>query len=103
MLREKAEHTIYESKLSEAKYFIPFTIHPYSNLQRFIGPEDIEPYYTDLSDPLVVTRLALVHQRFPPIHFQHGIWLNPSATCVTMEKSTHLEVITAVCRHAKNF
>ena len=27
-------------------------------------PEDIRNYYTDLSNPDVVTRLALVHQRF---------------------------------------
>ena len=27
-------------------------------------PEDIGPYYTDLMQPDLVTRLALVHQRF---------------------------------------
>jgi glutamate synthase (ferredoxin) len=27
-------------------------------------PEDIRNYYLDLSDPSLVTRLALVHQRF---------------------------------------
>ena len=63
--RKIAEHTIYASKLSEASYFyLPsFSTHTliYKGL---LIPEDIKGYYKDLSDPKVVTRLALVHQRF---------------------------------------
>ena len=63
--RKKAEHTIYESKLSEAKYFYFPSLSTHTLIYKgLLVPEDIEPYYTDLSDPLVVTRLALVHQRF---------------------------------------
>jgi glutamate synthase (ferredoxin) len=49
-------------------------------------PEDISRYYTDLTDDDLVTRLALVHQRFSTNTFPS--WeLNHSDTCVTMEKS----------------
>ena len=63
--RKIAEHTILQSKLSQAGYFyLPsFSTHTliYKGL---LIPEDIKGYYKDLSDPAVVTRLALVHQRF---------------------------------------
>ena len=63
--RKTAEHTIYDSKLSQSSYFyLPsFSTHTliYKGL---LIPEDIKGYYKDLSDPMVVTRLALVHQRF---------------------------------------
>ena len=63
--RKTAEHSIYDSKLSQSSYFyLPsFSTHTliYKGL---LIPEDIKSYYKDLSDPLVVTRLALVHQRF---------------------------------------
>ena len=63
--RKISEHTILNSKLSQASYFyLPsFSTHTliYKGL---LIPEDIKGYYQDLSDPLVVTRLALVHQRF---------------------------------------
>ena len=63
--RKKAEHTIYESKLSEANYFYLPSLSTHTLIYKgLLVPEDIEAYYTDLSDPLVVTRLALVHQRF---------------------------------------
>ncbi len=63
--RKVAEHTIYESKLSEANYFYFPSLSTYTLIYKgLLVPEDIEPFYTDLSDPLVVTRLALVHQRF---------------------------------------
>jgi glutamate synthase (ferredoxin) len=48
-------------------------------------PEDISRYYTDLTDDDLVTRLALVHQRFSTNTFLHGL-LNRSIH-VTMEKS----------------
>ena len=63
--RKVAEHQIQASKLSQANYFyLPsFSTHTliYKGL---LTPEDINAYYKDLNDPLVVTRLALVHQRF---------------------------------------
>ena len=63
--RKISEDTILNSKLSQASYFyLPsFSTHTliYKGL---LIPEDIKGYYQDLSDPLVVTRLALVHQRF---------------------------------------
>jgi glutamate synthase (NADPH/NADH) large chain len=63
--RKVAEHHIQGSKLSQANYFyLPsFSTHTliYKGL---LTPEDINAYYKDLNDPLVVTRLALVHQRF---------------------------------------
>ncbi|MDA9984342.1 glutamate synthase large subunit [Flavobacteriaceae bacterium] len=63
--RKIAEHTIYQSKLSEANYFYLPSLSTHTLIYKgLLVPEDIEPYYTDLSDPLVVTRLALVHQRF---------------------------------------
>jgi glutamate synthase (ferredoxin) len=49
-------------------------------------PEDISRYYTDLTDDDLVTRLALVHQRFSTNTFPS--WeLAQFDTCVTMEKS----------------
>ena len=63
--RKIAEHTISVSKLSQSSYFyLPsFSTHTliYKGL---LTPEDIKGYYNDLEDPAVVTRLALVHQRF---------------------------------------
>ena len=63
--RKVAEHQIQVSKLSQANYFyLPsFSTHTliYKGL---LTPEDINAYYKDLNEPLVVTRLALVHQRF---------------------------------------
>jgi glutamate synthase (ferredoxin) len=51
-------------------------------------PEDISRYYTDLTDTDLVTRLALVHQRFSTNTFPSWELAQPFATCVTTEKST---------------
>ena len=63
--RKKTEHEIYNSKVSEANFFylpsLSTTIIIYKGL---LIPEDIKLYYKDLTNPLFVTRLALVHQRF---------------------------------------
>jgi glutamate synthase (NADPH) large chain len=63
--RKIAEHAIIKSKISESYrfYFSSFstTTIIYKGL---LMPEDISRYYTDLSDDDLVTRLALVHQRF---------------------------------------
>ena len=63
--RKIAEHTIINSRISESHrfYFSSFstTTIIYKGL---LMPEDISRYYTDLLDGELVTRLALVHQRF---------------------------------------
>jgi len=63
--RKIAEHQIEISKLSNRKKFyissLSITTIIYKGL---LIPEDIRNYYTDLLNPDVVTRLALVHQRF---------------------------------------
>ena len=63
--RKVTEHTIYSSKLSENKFFyLPSLSTKTLIFKGLLMPEDIKLYYTDLMDPKVVTRLALVHQRF---------------------------------------
>ena len=63
--RKITEHTIRKSKISESSYFylpsLSITTLIYKGI---IKPEDIGPYYTDLQQIDLVTRLALVHQRF---------------------------------------
>lgn len=63
--RKRAEHQIRASKLSQSGYFYLSSLS--SRILIFKGllmPLDIRKYYLDLQDPRVVTRLALVHQRF---------------------------------------
>ncbi len=63
--RKISEHKIISSKLSQSKYFYFPSLSTHTLIYKgLLVPEDIEAYYLDLSDPLVVTRLALVHQRF---------------------------------------
>ena len=63
--RKIAEHEIRESKISEANYFyIPSLSITTIIYKGIIMPEDIGPYYLDLQEIDLVTRLALVHQRF---------------------------------------
>jgi len=63
--RKISEHTILNSKLSQASYFYLPSLSTHTLIYKgLLIPEDIKGYYHDLSDPLVVTRLALVHQRF---------------------------------------
>jgi glutamate synthase (NADPH/NADH) large chain len=63
--RKIAEHTILSSKLSQASYFYLPSLSTHTLIYKgLLIPEDIKGYYQDLSDPAVVTRLALVHQRF---------------------------------------
>ncbi|AOW20347.1 glutamate synthase large subunit [Urechidicola croceus] len=63
--RKIAEHTIANSKMSQSHYFylasFSITTIIYKGL---LVPEDIGRYYMDLIEPDLVTRLALVHQRF---------------------------------------
>ncbi len=63
--RKVTEHTIIHSKLSENKFFyLPSLSTKIIIFKGLLMPQDIKRYYKDLMDPRVVTRLALVHQRF---------------------------------------
>ncbi len=63
--RKVSEHTVIASKLSESKYFyFPSLSTKIIIFKGLLMPKDISLYYRDLMDPRVVTRLALVHQRF---------------------------------------
>ncbi len=63
--RKKAEHEIYDSKLSESSFFyLPSLSAKTIIFKGLLIPEDIKLFYKDLKDPTLVTRLALVHQRF---------------------------------------
>lgn len=63
--RKVTEHAINKSKLSESGFFyLPSLSTKTLIFKGLLLPEDIKLYYADLLDPRVVTRLALVHQRF---------------------------------------
>ncbi|PHS54763.1 MAG: glutamate synthase large subunit [Lutibacter sp.] len=63
--RKITEHTIAASKMSENSYFYVSSLSNTTIIYKgIIMPEDIGPYFTDLQQPDLVTRLALVHQRF---------------------------------------
>ncbi|GAB1307578.1 glutamate synthase large subunit [Urechidicola sp. KH5] len=63
--RKITEHAIANSKMSESSYFyLPSLSNTTLIYKGIIMPEDIGPYFTDLQQPDLVTRLALVHQRF---------------------------------------
>ncbi|KPM32596.1 Glutamate synthase [Croceitalea dokdonensis DOKDO 023] len=63
--RKVTEHEIIASKLSQSQFFyIPSLSQKIIIFKGLLVPIDISRYYTDLLDPRVVTRLALVHQRF---------------------------------------
>lgn len=63
--RKITEHNIRKSKISLADYFYVCSLSNTTLIYKgIIMPEDIGPYFTDLQQPDLVTRLALVHQRF---------------------------------------
>ncbi|QBA64918.1 glutamate synthase large subunit [Muriicola soli] len=63
--RKVTEHTLINSKLSESKFFyVPSLSTKIIIFKGLLMPQDIKLYYKDLMDSRVVTRLALVHQRF---------------------------------------
>ena len=63
--RKIAEHNISKSKLSQCEYFyLPSFSTTTLIYKGLLIPEDIGSYYLDLKEKDVVTRLALVHQRF---------------------------------------
>ena len=63
--RKITEHVVYNSRLSESSFFYFTSLSTHTIIYKgLLVPEDIESYYNDLRDSRVVTRLALVHQRF---------------------------------------
>lgn len=65
VVRKVTEHAILKSKLSENHFFyVPSLSTKIIIFKGLLNPTDISIYYKDLTDPRVVTRLALVHQRF---------------------------------------
>ena len=63
--RKITEHTIRESKMSQSSYFYVSSLSTKTLIYKgIIRPEDIGLYYKDLQETDLVTRLALVHQRF---------------------------------------
>ncbi|MAD96941.1 MAG: glutamate synthase large subunit [Flavobacteriaceae bacterium] len=63
--RKIAEHRIYDSKLSQANsFYLPSLSSKIIIFKGLLKPEHINEYYLDLNNDELVTRLALVHQRF---------------------------------------
>ena len=63
--RKIAENEIYNCPLSQKNYFYFSSLHNRTLIYKgLLIPEDIDRFYLDLKDPELVTRLALVHQRF---------------------------------------
>lgn len=63
--RKASEHKVQAAKLSEGnQFYLPSLSTSIIIYKGLLMPEDIKLYYPDLNDPRVVTRLALVHQRF---------------------------------------
>jgi glutamate synthase (ferredoxin) len=59
------EHNIIKSRIAERNYFyLPSFSTTTIIYKGLLIPEDIRRYYTDLKETDLVTRLALVHQRF---------------------------------------
>ena len=65
MARKLIEHSIYNSDISQSNYFYVSSLSNTTIIYKgIIIPEDIDNYYLDLKTNDLVTRLALVHQRF---------------------------------------
>ncbi len=63
--RKIAEHAIEDSELSEAEFFYLPSLSTSTIIYKgLLMPQDINVFYKDLNQPEVVTKLALVHQRF---------------------------------------
>ena len=65
LARKISENTIYSSPFSQKNFFYFSSLHTRTIIYKgLLIPEDIERFYIDLSNPKLVTSLALVHQRF---------------------------------------
>ena len=63
--RKISENTIYSSELNQKEYFYFSSLSLRTIIYKgLLIPEDIERFYIDLKNPNLVTKLALVHQRF---------------------------------------
>lgn len=63
--RKIAEHAIESSGLAQSDYFYFSSLSTNTIIYKgLLMPQDINEYYKDLNDPDVITKLALVHQRF---------------------------------------
>ncbi|MCM4157459.1 glutamate synthase large subunit [Gramella sp. AN32] len=63
--RKAAEHKVINSELSQSEFFYFASLSTNTIIYKgLLMPQDINEYYKDLNDPEVITRLALVHQRF---------------------------------------
>ena len=63
--RKISENLIYSSELNQKEYFYFSSLSIRTIIYKgLLIPEDIERFYIDLKNPSLVTKLALVHQRF---------------------------------------
>ena len=63
--RKIAEHSIENSGLAQSDYFYFSSLSTNTIIYKgLLMPQDINDYYKDLNDPDLITKLALVHQRF---------------------------------------
>ena len=63
--RKISENLIYSSELNQKEYFYFSSLSLRTIIYKgLLIPEDIERFYIDLKNPNLVTKLALVHQRF---------------------------------------
>ncbi|WPY99069.1 glutamate synthase large subunit [Christiangramia sp. OXR-203] len=63
--RKIAEHEVEHSGLAQSDYFYFSSLSTNTIIYKgLLMPQDINVYYKDLNDPDVITKLALVHQRF---------------------------------------
>jgi glutamate synthase (ferredoxin) len=65
VIRKRTEHTIRGSHLSERKYFYLPSLSANTLIYKgMLSADQIETMFPDVTDPLVESALALVHQRF---------------------------------------
>ena len=63
--RKISENRIYSSELTQKNYFYFSSLSTRTIIYKgLLIPEDIKRFYIDLTNPDLVTKLALVHQRF---------------------------------------
>ena len=102
--RKISEHKIYESNLSQNSFFyVPSLSNRTIIYKGLLIPKDIKGYYSDLSEPKVVTKLALVHQRFSTNTFPTWDLAQPFRyMCHNGEINTYREIL-AEWKQEKNF
>ena len=102
--RKKAEHTIYESKLSEADYFYLPSLSTHTLIYKvFLFPRILKPITPTSLIRLLLHAWPWCISDFQPTPSLHGIWRNRFATCATTEKSIPTEGTSAECRQEKSY